>query len=385
VEKAEDAVVYRLSDELALVQTVDFFTPIVDDPYDFGRIAAANALSDVYATGGRPLTALNIVCFPQKKMDMSVLRDILTGGLDKMREAGVVLVGGHTIEDDELKYGLAVTGTVHPDRVVLGTDSPKALETMKNVYRVLYLNRTLFVETDHRTAEMIKYASNAYLAMKVTFINEVANLCEAVGANVQDVARAMGMDGRIGAKFLHPGPGFGGGCFPKDLRALAETGRRCNTPMHLVEQTLESNETQKQRMVDKIEKALSPLRGKSLAVLGLAYKQNTADMREAPSLTIVPALVHKGAHLRVFDPKAMKQAKAYFRTLETSISYATDEYDAITGSDALVILTEWNQFRTLDLHRIKQTLTTGWFFDFRNIYTRNVIEEAGLTYCAIGQ
>ena len=250
-----------------------------------------------------------------------------------------------------LREGSAVHDFTHPDRVVIGTDSERALEVMKQVYRVLYLNETPFVETNIETAEMIKYASNAFLAMKVTFINEVANLCEHVGANVQDVARAMGMDGRIGPKFLHPGPGYGGSCFPKDTRAFAEMARKFGVTLSLVEQTVEANERQKLLAAQKIERVLGDLSGKQLAVLGLAFKPNTDDMREAPSITILNELASKGATFKVYDPAAYKEAKWRLKNIENRIIYCQNN-TRHEGSGALVI-TEWNQFRSLDLNRVK--------------------------------
>lgn len=284
-----------------------------------------------------------------------------------------------------LREGSAVHDFTHPDRVVIGTDSKRALEVMKQVYRVLYLNETPFVETNIETAEMIKYASNAFLAMKVTFINEVANLCEHVGANVQDVARAMGMDGRIGPKFLHPGPGYGGSCFPKDTRAFAEMAREFGVTLSLVEQTVEANERQKLLAAQKIERVLGDLSGKQLAVLGLAFKPNTDDMREAPSITILNELAQKGATFKVYDPAAYREAKWRLKNIEDRIIYCQNEYETMEGSDALVIITEWNQFRSLDLNKVKELLRQPYFFDLRNIYKKKDMESRGFKYFGMGQ
>lgn len=284
-----------------------------------------------------------------------------------------------------LREGSAVHDFTHPDRVVIGCDSERAREIMRNVYRVLYLNETPFVETNVETAEMIKYASNAFLAMKITFINEIANLCEKVGADVQDVARAMGKDGRIGSKFLHPGPGYGGSCFPKDTKALVRIGRDHGSPVTLIEATVAANENQKKLMVEKIQAVMGELAGKTLAVLGLAFKPNTDDMREAPSLTILNELAGKGARFRVYDPIAMDEAKKRLQHLEDHIVYCEDEYQTMDGADALVIITEWNQFRNLDLSRVKSLLKQPVFFDFRNIYRRETMEKEGFTYVAVGQ
>lgn len=284
-----------------------------------------------------------------------------------------------------LREGSAVQDFTHPDRVVVGADRPQAREVMKEVYRALFLNETPFIETGLETAELIKYASNAFLAVKITFINEVANLCEKVGANVQEVARAMGRDGRIGSKFLHPGPGYGGSCFPKDTQALARTARDYGEPLSLLEATIQSNERQKSRMIDKIEKGIGGLKGKTLAVLGLSFKPNTDDMRDAPSLAICSGLVERGASLRLWDPVAMKEAGWRLKAIRDKICFASDEYDALTGADAVVILTEWNQFRNLDLSLVKDRLKSPVFFDLRNIYRRETLEGMGFRYFGVGQ
>ncbi|MBN1413049.1 MAG: UDP-glucose/GDP-mannose dehydrogenase family protein [Spirochaetales bacterium] len=283
-----------------------------------------------------------------------------------------------------LREGSAVYDFLHPDRVVIGTDSERALNAMKSVYRVLYLNEAPFLEVNIETAEMIKYASNAFLAVKITYINEMANLCEKVGANVQDVARAMGKDGRISPKFLHAGPGFGGSCFPKDTNALAIIGKTHGSPVTLVEQVIKANQHQKELMVSKIEDGLSGVKGKTLAVLGLSFKPNTDDMREAPSLTIINSLVRKGAKIMAYDPIAVDEARKCLSGHEGSIGFCADEYDAVTGADALIIITEWNQFRNLDFDRIKQSMKTPVIFDLRNIYTRSSVEARGFKYFGVG-
>ncbi len=303
---------------------------------------------------------------------------------DELRASGAAGEFDVVSNPEFLREGSAVYDFTHPDRVVIGYDSPRALETMKQVYRVLYLNETPFVETNIETAEMIKYASNAFLAVKITFINEIANLCEKVGANVQDVARAMGKDGRIGAKFLHAGPGYGGSCFPKDTRALADIARKAGSPLSLVDSTIAANENQKSRMAEKIAARMGPVNGKILAVLGLAFKPNTDDMREAPSLAILADLAKKGARFRVYDPAAMEEAKWRLADIAERVVYCADEYEAIQGADALVILTEWNQFRNLDLARVRSELRDGFFFDLRNVYKRGIVEAAGLTYEGVG-
>ena len=287
-----------------------------------------------------------------------------------------------------LREGTAVYDFMHPDRVVIGSDSARAREIMKEVYRSLYLNETPYIETGLETAEMIKYASNAFLAVKITFINEIANLCERVGADVQDVARAMGRDGRIGSKFLHPGPGYGGSCFPKDTQALAAIGREYGELQTIVEATIDANERQKMRMVDKIEAGFGgagSLKGKTIAVLGLAFKPNTDDMREAPAITICEGLAARGAHLRVWDPESMKEASWRLAAIKNSVVFANDEYDALKGADALVLVTEWNQFRKLDLIKVASHMKGRHFYDLRNIYKREEVESAEFVYFGVGR
>lgn len=287
-----------------------------------------------------------------------------------------------------LREGSAVQDFTHPDRVVIGSESQEARAIMKEVYRALYLNETPYIETNLETAEMIKYASNAFLAVKITFINEVANLCEKVGANVQDVAKAMGRDGRIGSKFLHPGPGYGGSCFPKDTQAMARIGRDYGEPLSLVETTIAANERQKERMVLKIEDGFGgpeALKGKTVAILGLAFKPNTDDMRESPAIAVCEGLAARGVQLRVWDPAAMKEASWRLASIKDNLLFAQDEYDALDGADALVLMTEWNQFRTLDLDRAKKLLRGRLFFDLRNVYKREETEAKGFKYFAVGK
>jgi UDPglucose 6-dehydrogenase len=234
---------------------------------------------------------------------------------------------------------------------------------------------------------MIKYASNAFLAVKISFINEIANLCEEIGANVQDVAKAMGRDGRIGSKFLHPGPGYGGSCFPKDTRAIAASGREHHSPLSIIEATIDANERQKRKMLEKIEQGMGgpgSLRDKTIAVLGLAFKNNTSDMRESPAIAICEGLAWRGAKLRVWDPAAIPEAVCRLDAIKDSVHFANDEYDVLKGSHALVLVTEWNQFRNLDLDRVKKTLESPYFFDLRNIYKREEATAAGLLYFGVG-
>ncbi len=273
----------------------------------------------------------------------------------------------------------------HPDRIVIGSESKRAIEIMKEVYRVLKLNDVPFIITNLETAEMIKYASNAFLAMKISYVNEIANLCEKVGADIQLVTSAMGKDGRISPKFLHCGPGYGGSCFPKDTKALAKIGRENNSPLTLVESTIKANQNQKLKMVEKIEKAMEKVKDKTIAILGLAFKPETNDIREAPSIVIIEELYKREAKIKTFDPQAMEEAKKKLKDLK-GIIFCKDEYEAVEGADALVIITEWNQFRRLDFTRIKKLMKDNYIFDLRNIYSKEIIEkENGFRYFSVGR
>ena len=287
-----------------------------------------------------------------------------------------------------LREGSAVYDFSNPDRIIIGADSDHAQSIMKDVYRSLYVNETPYIETNFESAEMIKYASNAFLAVKITFINETANLCEKAGADIKDVAKGMGLDSRIGSKFLNPGPGYGGSCFPKDKRAFVRTGRDAGSPITIVECAISANENQKELVVRKVENAFggaASLKGKTAAILGLAFKPNTDDMRESPAITICQGLVGKGMKLRVYDPEAMEEAYWRLESIKEALYFASDEYDAIKHSDALIIITEWNQFRNLNLEKVKDFLKQPYFFDFRNIYSRRKAEAAGLKYFCTGR
>jgi len=302
-----------------------------------------------------------------------------------LKERGVDIPFDVVSNPEFLREGSAVRDFTHPDRVVIGAESERALQVMKDVYRVPFLNGTPFVETNLETAEMIKYAANAFLAVKITFINELANVCEQVGADVQKVAKAMGQDGRISPKFLHAGPGYGGSCFPKDTKALAEIARATGFPMKLMKATIEANEKQKMRMIDKIIDVLgADLTDKRIAVLGVTFKPNTDDMREAPSLVILPELVRRGATLAVCDPEGKKEGSWRFEALEDRLSWKETAYEALRGSDATVILTEWNEFRTIDFSRYDDLRAGKVLFDLRNIYPRQQMEALGFTYSGVG-
>ncbi len=280
-----------------------------------------------------------------------------------------------------LREGAAIDDFMRPDRVVIGSRDEEATAIMRDLYRPLYLNETPFVITSVEAAELIKYAANAFLATKISFINEIANLCDRVGADVHDVARAIGMDNRIGRKFLHPGPGFGGSCFPKDTRALVQIAREYGLEPLIVSAVVEVNERQRQLMVAKLETLLGELRGSVIAVLGLAFKPETDDLREAPAVDIIRVLLERGALVRAYDPVAMDAAR---QTLP-DITYAVDEYDAVTEADALVFVTEWNQFRALDMERIKGLLRQPKIADLRNIYEPDAMRALGFEYIGVGR
>ena len=283
-----------------------------------------------------------------------------------------------------LREGTAVYDFTHPDRIVLGTESEKALKIMKKVYDVIYKLETPFIETNLETAEMIKYASNAFLAVKISYINEIANLCEKVGANVNQVAIGMGKDGRISPKFLHAGPGYGGSCFPKDTKALAYIGQQNGSPMSIVEASILANENQKYAMVRKVRDAIGDLQGKTLAILGVTFKPNTDDMREAPSLVILPELQKLGASFRIYDPKAAKEAVWRIPEVWNASYIADGVYEALEGADGVIIITDWAFYRNIDLERAHKIMRDYHFFDLRDIYKRSEVEEAGFHYYGVG-
>lgn len=280
-----------------------------------------------------------------------------------------------------LREGAAINDFLRPDRVVIGCNDEEAIEILKDLYRPLYLIETPFVITNPESAEMIKYASNAFLATKISFINEIANLCDRLGADVRDVAKGMGMDKRIGGKFLHPGPGFGGSCFPKDVKALAAIARHVSYEMKLTEAVLSVNERQMALVIERIRRAVPELDGKTIALLGLAFKPETDDMREAPALRIISDLQAAGAAVRAYDPAAMEAA----RHVVADVVFCEDEYEAARGSDALVIVTEWNQFRGLDFNRLKSVMKALNVVDTRNIYEPKDVREAGFAYVSMGR
>ncbi|MEP6703770.1 MAG: UDP-glucose/GDP-mannose dehydrogenase family protein [Acidobacteriota bacterium] len=303
------------------------------------------------------------------------LREFVTANLKTATEFGVAS------NPEFLREGAAIDDFMRPDRVVIGSNEAEAIEVMKELYRPLYLIETPIVITSLEAAELIKYAANAFLATKITFINEVANLCDAIGCDVHDVARGMGMDNRIGRKFLHPGPGYGGSCFPKDTKALTTVADQFGVETRIVDAVIEANERQRDAMIPKIESLVGDLAGKKIGILGLSFKPETDDMRESPAIEIIHTLLDRGATVRAFDPVAMDEAKHYLREIE----YASDEYDAIDGADALVIITEWNQFRALDMEKVKQLLKTPKIADLRNIYEPSDMRELGFDYVGVGR
>jgi UDPglucose 6-dehydrogenase len=281
-----------------------------------------------------------------------------------------------------LREGAAIGDFKRPDRIVVGTDDARARDVMTELYRPLFLNQSPILFTGRRTAELIKYAANAFLATKITFINEIADLCEAVGANVQDVSRGIGLDNRIGAKFLHAGPGYGGSCFPKDTLALVKTAQDAGSPVRIVETVAAVNDVRKRAMAKKvITLAGGDVRGKTVAILGLTFKPNTDDMRDSPAIAIVQALQDAGAHVRAFDPEGTEQAKLVLDNVE----YADDAYAALTGADVAVLVTEWDVFRALDMDRVKALMKTPAIADLRNIYRPDEMARRGIDYISVGR
>jgi len=280
-----------------------------------------------------------------------------------------------------LREGAGIEDFMRPNRVVIGTSSAQATAIMKDLYSPLYLIEAPIVITDVKTAELIKYASNAFLATKISFINEIANLCESVGADVQTVSKGMGLDRRIGSKFLHAGPGYGGSCFPKDTQALSKIGKENKVTLGVIDATIRANDFQKERTADNILKILGKVKGKTVALLGLSFKPNTDDMRDAPSLLIIKKLLKAGAKVKAIDPVAMKEAKK----LLPKVTFTDDVYAAVKGVEAVIIVTEWNEFRNLDLNKIKKLTKGNYFFDLRNIYAPDKLTKMGFKYHCIGR
>ena len=284
-----------------------------------------------------------------------------------------------------LREGKAVGDCLRPDRVVIGTESEKAKEIMKKVYDVLFINETPFVFTNIETAEMIKYASNAFLAVKISFINEIALLAEKVGANTQEIAKAMGKDGRISPKFLHCGPGYGGSCFPKDTKAIVDIAKKYDEDMYVIKAAIDANEKQKRKMVEKIIEKMNGVKGKHIAVLGLSFKPDTDDMRDAPSIDIIRGLVKAGAKIQAYCPEGMKEARWRLEDCENLITYCADEYSAVTEADAVVLMTEWHQFRGMNLEKVRERVKDNYYFDLRNIYIKDRNVRKLFKYYPVGE
>ncbi len=359
------------------IQNADIIFVAVGTPQGSNGEANLSAIESVAKTIGENLNGYKIIC----------TKSTVPIGTGKRIEEIIRCVNPNVDFDyvsnpEFLREGAAVKDFLHPDRVVIGTRTQNAIKVMGEVYRPLYINETPIISTTVETAEMIKYAANAFLSLKISYINEIANLCEAVGADVQDVARAMGLDGRISAKFLHPGPGYGGSCFPKDTHALAATGQKNRSPLLTVEAAIKTNASQKVRMVDKLKRLMGgSFKGKTVAVLGLAFKPQTDDVREAASIVIVSNLAESGATVQAYDPIAMDNFKNHF----PNIQYFDSWQDAVKNADACILLTEWNEFRSMDLNKLKDLMKTPVLLDTKNIISIQELESRGFTYDNIGR
>ena len=359
------------------IQNADIIFVAVGTPQRSNGEANLSAIESVAKTIGENLNGYKIIC----------TKSTVPIGTGKRIEEIIRSVNpngdfDYVSNPEFLREGAAVKDFLHPDRVVIGTRTQKAIKVMGEVYRPLYINETPIISTTVETAEMIKYAANAFLSLKISYINEIANLCEAVGADVQDVARAMGLDGRISAKFLHPGPGYGGSCFPKDTHALAATGQKNRSPLLTVEAAIKTNASQKVRMVDKLKRLMGgSFKGKTVAVLGLAFKPQTDDVREAASIVIVSNLAESGATVQAYDPIAMDNFKNHF----PNIQYFDSWQDAVKNADACILLTEWNEFRGMDLNKLKDLMKTPVLLDTKNIISIQELESRGFTYDNVGR
>ena len=303
----------------------------------------------------------------------------------KLDERGVDFEFDVVSNPEFLREGKAVNDCLRPDRVVIGYSDERAKEMMKKVYNVLYINETPFVFTSVETAEMIKYASNAFLAVKISFINEMALLAEKVGADVQQIAKAMGQDGRISPKFLHAGPGYGGSCFPKDTKAIVDIAKKYGEEFKVIDAAIQANEKQKQKMVEKIVSNMGSVENKVITVLGLSFKPETDDMRDAPSIDIIRGLVKNGARIKAYCPEGIKEAKWRLKDIEESIEYCDNEYIAVKDADATVIITEWNQFRGISLSKVKDLMKGNYLFDLRNIYSKSSEVKKIFNYYGVGK
>lgn len=359
------------------IQKSDIVFIAVGTPQGSNGEANLSAVEAVAKTIGENLNGYKIVC----------TKSTVPIGTGKRIEEIIRLVNptgdfDYVSNPEFLREGAAVKDFLHPDRVVIGTRTQKAIDLMEEVYRPLYINETPILSTSVETAEMIKYAANAFLSLKISYINEIANLCESVGADVHDVTRAMGLDGRISSKFLHPGPGYGGSCFPKDTHALAATGQKYGSPLRTIEAAIKTNESQKVRMVEKLSRLMGDsVNGKTIAVLGLAFKPQTDDVREAASRVIVSKLVELGASVHAYDPIAMDNFKNHF----PNIKYFDSWQDAVKSADGCIILTEWNEFRGLDLNELKDLMRFPVILDTKNILSIQGLESCGFTFDNVGR
>ena len=359
------------------IQNADIIFVAVGTPQGSNGEANLSAIESVAKTIGKNLNGYKIIC----------TKSTVPIGTGKRIEEIIRSVNpngdfDYVSNPEFLREGAAVKDFLHPDRVVIGTRTQKAIDVMGEVYRPLYINETPIISTTVETAEMIKYAANAFLSLKISYINEIANLCESVGADVHEVARAMGLDGRISAKFLHPGPGYGGSCFPKDTHALAATGQKNSSPLLTVEAAIKTNASQKVRMVDKLKRLMGgSFKGKTVAVLGLAFKPQTDDVREAASIVIVSNLAESGATVQAYDPIAMDNFKNHF----PNIQYFGSWQDAVKNADACILLTEWNEFRGMDLNELKDLMNNPVLLDTKNIISIQELESMGFTYDNVGR
>ncbi len=311
-----------------------------------------------------------------------LVKETIQNGLDNR---GVQFEFDVVSNPEFLREGKAINDCLRPDRIVIGVESEKAKDVMKKVYDILYINHTPFLFTNIETAEMIKYSSNAFLAVKISFINEMALLSEKVGANTQEIARAMGMDGRISPKFLHCGPGYGGSCFPKDTKAIVDIARKHGEEFKIIQAAIDANEKQKRKMVEKIIEKQDGVEGKLIGVLGLSFKPETDDMRDAPSIDIINGLVGLGARIQVYCPRGMEEARWRLADIESKITYCADEYSALNNADAVVLMTEWNQFRGMNLEKMRSRMKGKHFFDLRNIFVKNNEVRKLFEYYPVGQ
>lgn len=366
--------------------TTEFAEPVGDADVVFIAVGTPSRRGDGHADLSYVYAAAREIAQAVKGFTVVVTKSTVPVGTGDeveriMRDARPDIEVAVVSNPEFLREGAAINDFKRPDRIVVGTDNERAREVMSEVYRPLYLNQSPVLFTSRRTSELIKYAANAFLAMKITFINEIADLCEKVGANVQEVSRGIGLDGRIGAKFLHAGPGYGGSCFPKDTLALVKTAQDNESPVRLIETTVAINETRKRAMARKVIAAANgDVRGKKIAVLGLTFKPDTDDMRDAPSISIIQALQDGGAEIFAFDPEGMEASKVIL----DHVTYGTSPYDIAEGADVLVIVTEWNQFRALDFERLRSLMKTASLVDLRNVYSHDDIIRQGFTYSGIG-